>query len=91
MPLGPSLQTLPPPEPGTYDYDGGPKSPVPVPPIEESVQPLQKRAPKLAEDIVISTEPGPGKWHYPAYGERAARTLPPARLLQRAVIVGSTD
>jgi hypothetical protein len=87
----PAIQTPEAPEPGTFQYDGGPTVPVPMPPTDQPAQP-QTRGPHLADDIVISTTPGPGKWHYPAYGERAARTVaPPTRTLQRAVIVGLTD
>jgi len=65
--------------PGTYNYDGGPKAPVPMPPADEgaaTVQP-QRAKPRIIEDILVSTQvqdSKTGKWTYPAYGEAPRRT-----------------
>jgi hypothetical protein len=72
--------TLPPPtenkgNPGSYQYNGGPKDPVPMPRADENPMSLPRK-PRITEDIPVSTavkDAKTGKWVYPAYGETAAR------------------
>jgi len=81
---GSTLSTPPAPKPGiippmpradgTYSYDGGPSTPVPMPRGEESMS--LPRVPTPVVDHVVSLPVGPktGKWQYPAYGEQPRRT-----------------
>ncbi len=70
------------PAPGTFEYDGGPKTPVPMPPL----QPQEKSAryptkPSIVTELPVSYRPAQatsadapkGKWIYPAYGEAPRR------------------
>ena len=61
--------------PGTFEYDGGPKSPVPLPKVEEGpVRGAPKGRSKTANERQVShTEAPAGRWVYPAYGEKAHR------------------
>jgi hypothetical protein len=57
----------------TYPYDGGPRTPVPMPRADDS----ETGVPRLqtpARERVVSTPAGTGKWAYPAYGEAPRRT-----------------
>jgi hypothetical protein len=87
-PAGPTLSTVPevPAGPGTFEYNGGPRTPIPVPDGEQTVTQPPRR-PVLVTDLAVSTKIS-GKWHYPAYGERATRT--PRYGFQPAVIAGPT-
>src|SRR5262249_35012576 len=58
---------------GTYDYDGGPRVPIPMPGADPSTREL--RGGVSASDRAVSL-PAKGKWVYPAYGEKAHRELP---------------
>jgi len=74
-PVAPS-EALPPPGNGTYQYDGGPASPVPMPPPEETPTRSYPRKPAVYDEIMVSLpaeQSGTGKWVYPAYGETARR------------------
>jgi len=77
---------VPTPQQGTFPYDGGPKSPVPMPRIEEAapannpgsaIRPADERfvsfpTPDLsARAVGVAPQ---GKWAYPAYGEQPRRT-----------------
>jgi len=82
--------TLPTPTPnsGTFPYDGGPKSIVPMPPAQEeeapairpggsSIRPADERFISFPEpDLSARTAStgNKGKWAYPAYGEQPRRT-----------------
>jgi hypothetical protein len=58
---------------GTYQYDGGPSNPVPMPKTEpRPTTPTQPSVP--LEGRVVSLPSKPGKYVYPAYGEQATRT-----------------
>jgi len=60
---------------GTYPYNGGPRTPVPMPQADESATSYPRLTkPALVEDLVV-TLPGKstGKWTYPAYGETPTR------------------
>jgi len=68
----------------TYPYDGGPKSPVPMPESlpqqPEDARPTVIPFSKLAPDETLvslkpkqSEEKKTGKWNYPAYGEKPTR------------------
>jgi hypothetical protein len=59
--------------PGTFDYDGGPRVPVPLPPGEETMTNFPRR-PALIDDLLVSTKATSGRWNYPAYGEKPTRT-----------------
>jgi hypothetical protein len=82
---GPSLSTDPqmPSVPGTYEYDGGPRTPIPLPDGEESVTRPPNR-PTLVADLAVSAKSG--KWNYPAYGEKPTRT--PRYGIQPSVVAG---
>jgi len=88
----PRLETLPNPTPstapqqmpgadeGTFDYDGGPKSPVPIPQSSQGAKPAVIPYGKLfPNETLISLKPQAeqkktsGKWNYPAYGEKPTR------------------
>jgi hypothetical protein len=69
---------------GTFPYNGGPQTPVPMPRIEEG-PPLDDVAPssttfeiRPADRLVslpeVKPAPAKGKWTFPAYGEEAHRT-----------------
>lgn len=61
---------------GTFDYDGGPKAPVPMPrgAAEETVVRSAPRKPMIVNEFFVSdAKPTTGKWVYPAYGETAHR------------------
>ncbi len=89
-PAGTSLYSAPPPVsqppsvPSTFEYDGGPKLPVPLPPGEEKMTRLPNH-PTLITDLAVSAKSG--KWNYPAYGEKATRT--PRYGVQPSLIVGT--
>jgi hypothetical protein len=89
----PQLQTQPVPvmpkaDDGTFPYDGGPKSPVPMPQTLESARPTlvpPQARPQSGETLVSLPAPKlieakrpeakqTGKWNYPAYGEQATRS-----------------
>jgi hypothetical protein len=58
---------------GTYQYDGGPSNPVPMPKTEpRPTTPTQPSVP--LEGRVVSLPSKPGKYVYPAYGEPVTRT-----------------
>jgi hypothetical protein len=59
--------------PGTFPYDGGPKSPVPMPKIEETKH-NTPHAPQLIDDVLVSVPGKSGKWNFPAYGETPKRS-----------------
>ncbi len=89
-PAGTSLYTNPPPaaQPpsgsGTFEYDGGPRLPVPMPPGEEKLTQFPNH-PTLVSDLAVSAKSG--KWNYPAYGEKPTRT--PRYGVQPSLIVGT--
>ena len=67
----------PAPAPGTFQYDGGPTQPIPMPgSTPDSSMGIPKR-PEVYTDFVVSDPPMPrrssGKWVYPAYGETPQR------------------
>lgn len=69
---------VPPPMPnadGTYDYNGGPMTPVPMPPgVERDVMNYPRVPTPLTERFVsLTPEPTTGKYIYPAYGEAPRR------------------
>ncbi len=63
------------PVPGTFDYDGGPKNPVPLPKTDEG--PVKGTSPdraKAGTELLVSQTTAPaGRWVYPGYGEKARR------------------
>jgi hypothetical protein len=66
--------------PGTYPYDGGPRTPVPMPKADEANNRLQlPRRPALLDEVLVSFQENKGKWNYPAYGEKATRSGSPVR------------
>jgi hypothetical protein len=71
-PAGPKL---PPPD-GGFEYNGGPREPMPMPPAEEEQVRELPRIPTPVVDRLVSlpAEPKTGKWAYPAYGEAPRRT-----------------
>jgi len=79
----PQQQLPPPDDDGTYPYDGGPKSPVPMPPQSfDDARPTQIPHGKLQRgETLVSLNPkqaqektsSSGKWNYPAYGEKPTR------------------
>jgi len=84
--VGPTLSTpavpaapetvAPPAGNGTYQYDGGPASPVPMPPPEETPTRGAPRKPAVYDEVMVSMpadQPSTGKWVYPAYGETPRR------------------
>jgi hypothetical protein len=69
----PSPMPLPP--DSTFPYDGGPKTPVPMPraePAPATAPPATGPAP--AEGRVVALPTRATKWAYPAYGEQPGRT-----------------
>jgi hypothetical protein len=71
-------------EEGTFPYDGGPKTPVPMPQTFEDARPslLQRPRPQ-SDETVVSLKPqlveekkssSSGKWNFPAYGEAPTRS-----------------
>jgi hypothetical protein len=65
-----------PPGNGTYQYDGGPANPVPMPPPEETPTRSDPRRPAVYDEVMVSLpgeQSGTGKWVYPAYGEAPRR------------------
>ncbi len=74
-PVGSSFYNAPPTQPrdGTYRYDGGPQSPVPLPQTRPDTTPPP--APRMVpmEGRTVSL-PASGKYLYPAYGEQPRRT-----------------
>jgi hypothetical protein len=91
-PAGTSLYTTPPPaaQPpagtGTFEYDGGPRLPVPLPlPKGEEKLTRLPNHPMLVSDLAVSAKSG--KWNYPAYGEKPTRT--PRYGVQPSLIVGT--
>jgi hypothetical protein len=73
--------TLPMPTPsnGTYDYDGGPANPVPLPratPAPTAVPPKAAPAPALREVSVPQRQPT--RYTYAAYGEQPRPAAAPA-------------
>jgi len=73
---GPVVPSTPTPGKSTYPYDGGPKTPVPMPKADEAKQVPLPRTPALLEDVLVSLQGQAqgGKWNYPAYGEKPTRT-----------------
>jgi hypothetical protein len=77
-PLPPETLPKPKPSDGTFPYDGGPRDPVPTPPIEEGPsQAVPSFVIRPADRLVSLSESRPasgtGKWTFPAYGEEARR------------------
>ncbi|HZT80709.1 MAG TPA: hypothetical protein VFA26_10820 [Gemmataceae bacterium] len=59
----------PPPDDGTYPYDGGPRAPVPMPKADPA--PMRSPAPSVPlEGRAVSLPSKPAKYTYQAYGER---------------------
>jgi len=60
---------------GTFEYDGGPKEPVPTPRVEVPI-----RRPMIVDELMVSEPTSKsGKLVYPAYGEKVQRkTTKPA-------------
>jgi len=82
-PSTPPSATLPAPRlEGTYPYDGGPKSPIPMPRIDSEpmmrpsleIRPATERLVSLELPAAERSAPAKGKWAYPAYGEAPQRT-----------------
>ena len=76
---GPSTPALPPGQPGTFPYDGGPSAPVPMPRREAAPPPQPQPAPMSVpprlqrEDRMISLPRSTPKYSYPAYGDTQKR------------------
>jgi len=74
----PSLKTpAAPPMPrvdGTYPYNGGPATPVPMPRGDESMMLPRVPTPLLDRVVSLKDEPTTGKYVYPAYGEQPRRS-----------------
>jgi len=75
------LPQMPRADDNTFPYDGGPKTPVPMPQTFEDARPtLAPRSRPQAEETVVSLKPRlaeekkSGKWNFPAYGEQATRS-----------------
>jgi hypothetical protein len=68
----PNTNPMPPADDGTYQYDGGPQNPVPMPKAEPG--PANGKGTQLPPGRVVSlpTRSAP-KYTYPAYGEKPAR------------------
>jgi len=72
----------PPPMPqaeGTYEYNGGPTAPVPMPPMPPATERDVMNLPRIPTPIIeryvsIRPEPTTGKYVYPAYGEQPRRS-----------------
>lgn len=63
---------------GTFDYDGGPKTPVPMPKTEGELSARAPtdapRRPMIVNELLVSDPAAKsGKWVYPAYGETPRR------------------
>ncbi|MFO0878684.1 MAG: hypothetical protein U0840_15190 [Gemmataceae bacterium] len=66
---------------GTFEYDGGPKNPVPMPGnVEPTPAPapsttITPRKPRIVNELLVSmpVETKPSRWVYPAYGETSRR------------------
>ena len=59
--------------PGTFEYDGGPRVPLPMPKAGESATPRYEHRPRAANELQVSATAPPRRWVYPAYGEKAYR------------------
>lgn len=67
---------------GTFDYDGGPKSPVPMPGLNPI--PMKSKPTQALEGIPVSYEISrTAKYRYPAYGEKTETTKPVLRSVSR--------
>jgi hypothetical protein len=78
-PSTPSLKTTPaPPMPrvdGTYPYNGGPSTPVPMPKGGDEAMTLPRVPTPILDRVVsLKDEPTTGKYVYPAYGELPRRS-----------------
>jgi len=82
-PLAPELQPMQPveprqPVPGTYDYDGGPQNPVPLPRngVQENPTRVLPRPTVPLEGRPVSLPAKNAKYSYPAYGEKPGKSVP---------------
>ncbi len=81
---GQPLPVMPPPDATTFPYDGGPRTPLPMPNADPPAVPL----PTPMDDKLPATPMKmAGKIVYPAYGER---TLTAPTLADQTVIVKAT-
>jgi len=69
----PTVPVPPLPGNGTFQYDGGPTNPVPMPKGDDKPARTIPRGPAVVDIMVSHQEPTSGKWVYPAYGETARR------------------
>jgi hypothetical protein len=66
---------------GTFQYNGGPANPVPMP--QAKPMPPKPPAPEAAEDRPISQPVAkPAKFAYPAYGDSPTKSAPASRPMQ---------
>jgi len=73
---------------GTFQYDGGPTEPIPMPNSGTGAPMVEPRGPIVDYDLLVkytqsaktgTSTPTKGKWVYPAYGETPRRTGEPSR------------
>jgi hypothetical protein len=77
-PIAAPRRAMPKPNDGTFQYDGGPANPVPMPQVE----PAPSRAvPVIPEGRVVSITPKSPKYSYSAYGEKPESRLTEQRQL----------
>jgi hypothetical protein len=75
----PTETLLPAPRPmpkegGTYQYDGGPANPVPMPPADPAPSRLRP-APVVPEGRTVSLQAAAPKYQYAAYGEKSGQPV----------------
>jgi hypothetical protein len=58
---------MPKPNDGTFQYDGGPANPVPMPQVEPAPS---RKTPVIPDGRVVSISAKSAKYSYPAYGEK---------------------
>jgi len=79
------IQGRPIPADGTFDYDGGPRLPVPMPKAEPAPMNTHPTVPLDGRPVSLPLRSTPTKYYYPAYGEQPRSPVPADRSIPVSV------